>query len=135
MWVAQTEGQTAVAQWMKAGGNLMTVTGAAGGDRYHQPATVISSATGITEVPRPRKMIQWTSKLAAADTGTGDLCGHAGSIFSSRLAIPPHSLLLSWPHEPMRGVEWSLQRSIHRVRRARERDGLHNSRCQAARAV
>ena len=67
------EGQTAVAQWVKAGGSLLTVTGAASGDRYNQPTTVLSSATGIVEAPRPRKMIQWTSKLPAADTGSGEL--------------------------------------------------------------
>jgi hypothetical protein len=67
------EGQTAVAQWVKAGGSLLTVTGAASGDRYNQPTDVLSAATGIAEAPRPRKMIQWTSKLAAADTGSGKL--------------------------------------------------------------
>ena len=60
-------------EWMKDGGNLLTVSGAASGDRYSQPTTVISSATGIVEAPRQRKMIQWTSKLTAVDTGAGDL--------------------------------------------------------------
>ena len=49
-------GQSAVAQWMTAGGNLLTVSGAATGDRYNRPATVISSATGILEAP-PRQML------------------------------------------------------------------------------
>jgi hypothetical protein len=66
------EGQTAVGHWVQAGGNLMTVSGAATGDRYNQPSAVVSSVTGIMEAPpRPRKMIQWTSKLAAVATGTG----------------------------------------------------------------
>lgn len=69
-----TEGQTAVTQWLKKGGNLLTVSGAATGDRYNQPATVISSVTGIEEAPpRPRKMIQWTQTLTAVENITGDL--------------------------------------------------------------
>lgn len=36
------------------------------------PSTVISAATGIMDI-RPRKMIQWTSKLTAVDTAKGDL--------------------------------------------------------------
>eukprot|EP01043_Picozoa_sp_COSAG02_P041179 COSAG02_NODE_3394_length_6814_cov_8.672971_2_plen_1115_part_00 len=67
------EGQTAVVQWVKTGGSLLTVTGAVSGDRYNQPSTVLSSATGIAEAPRPRMMIQWTSQLSAAGMGSGDL--------------------------------------------------------------
>ena len=67
------EGQHAVATWVRAGGSLMTVSGAATGDRYSVPSDVISSATGLAEAPpRPRKMVQWTSTLAAVATGTGD---------------------------------------------------------------
>ena len=74
---------------MEAGGNLLTISGAASGDRYNQPSTIISSATGIVEVPRQRKMIQWTSKLTAVATGTGDLGditanGVRGNVTSSK---------------------------------------------------
>ena len=88
-----TAGQTAVAQWMKADGNLLTVSGAATGDRYNQPATVISLATGILEAPpRPRKMIQWTSTLTAVETATGDLGPHLSPLTTAR---PPPLVPLS----------------------------------------
>eukprot|EP01045_Picozoa_sp_COSAG04_P021128 COSAG04_NODE_2240_length_4467_cov_2.485806_3_plen_521_part_00 len=70
-----SEGQHAIVKWVQGGGNLLTVSGAATGDQYSQPSAVISSATGIVEAPRPRKMIQWTSTLGPSDTGTGDLGG------------------------------------------------------------
>ena len=68
------EGQTAVVRWLRMGGNLLTVSGAATGDRYNQPTTVISSVTGIEEVPpRQRMMIQWTQALTPVEKATGDL--------------------------------------------------------------
>ena len=41
------EGQAAIVQWMKAGGHLLTTMGASTADRYDQPSTLLTTATGI----------------------------------------------------------------------------------------
>jgi len=66
-------GQSAVVKWMKAGGNLMTVSGAAVADEYATPSAVISAATGIAEAPRTRMMIEKTSELSVVANATGEL--------------------------------------------------------------
>ena len=67
------EGQTALVAWLKRGGHLLTVTGAAAGDRYNQPCTVLSSATGIREAARPRITVHDPELLVISANGTGDL--------------------------------------------------------------
>ena len=44
-------------------------------DRYHQPSTVLSDVTGVTEAPRERLMVAWASTLSAVGNGTGTLGG------------------------------------------------------------
>ena len=51
----------------------MTVSGAAVADEYASPTSVISSASGISEAPRPRLMIEKTAELAVVANGTGEL--------------------------------------------------------------
>ena len=67
------EGQAAVAAWLKGGGHLLTVSGAASGDRYNQPCTELSSVTGIREAVRPRVVWEAADDLLLVANGTGDL--------------------------------------------------------------
>jgi hypothetical protein len=67
------EGQAAVAAWLKGGGHLLTVSGAAAYDRYNQPCTVLSSVTGIREAVRPRTVWEHADELVLVANGTGDL--------------------------------------------------------------
>lgn len=46
------EGQRGLVEWVKAGGKLVTVTGAAQRDRYDEPCDILADATGIREQPR-----------------------------------------------------------------------------------
>jgi hypothetical protein len=68
-----TEGQAAIATWMKAGGNVLTLTGAGAYDRYHRPSTTLSDVTGIIEAPRERLMVAYASTLNTVANGTGEL--------------------------------------------------------------
>lgn len=49
-----TTGMVGLRSWVKAGGTLVTTSGAATGDRYNEPSTIISDLAGYTESPRQR---------------------------------------------------------------------------------
>lgn len=66
-------GQAALVKWIKNGGHLMTVTGAAAADEYATPTTTLAKVTGIAEHPRERVMFEETSLLVAIANGTGSL--------------------------------------------------------------
>jgi hypothetical protein len=68
-----TEGLVALADWVQAGGHLLTTAGAAAYDRYHRPSTVLSAVTGFVEAPHERLMVQWSALLKVAATGVGEL--------------------------------------------------------------
>lgn len=59
--------------WVKEGGHLLTVAGAAGHDRYHNPSTVLQAATGIEEAPHQRLMVTNAARLIPVANATGDL--------------------------------------------------------------
>jgi hypothetical protein len=59
-----SEGLTAVARWMRAGGTTMTVNGAATADRYDEPTSILSEATGIEQQPGPRLLIDYSTDCA-----------------------------------------------------------------------
>lgn len=66
------ENALGLAEWVKAGGTLATVSGAGSGDRYGQPCRVLSDLTGIVEAPRPRLLVEKTRDLPTVATGTGN---------------------------------------------------------------
>jgi hypothetical protein len=66
-------GQVALVKWIKNGGHLMTVTGAAAADEYATPTTTLAKATGIAEHPRERVLFEETSWLVTVANGTGSL--------------------------------------------------------------
>ena len=68
-----TEGQQGIAEWVRAGGVLVTVSGAAQRDRYDEPCDVLSQTTGIQEQPRLRLLLADTRALKEAGKGTGRL--------------------------------------------------------------
>ena len=68
-----TEGLVALADWVQAGGHLLTTAGAAAYDRYHRPSKVLSAVTGFVEAPHERLMVQWSALLKVAATGVGEL--------------------------------------------------------------
>lgn len=67
------EGQQAVLRWVKAGGGLLTASGAMANDRYNTPAALLSKATGVVEEPRKRLMTHAASAVKAVATGSGTL--------------------------------------------------------------
>jgi hypothetical protein len=67
------EGQRAIAGWVRAGGTLVTVTGAGTRGRYNEPCPVLSDFTGIAEEPRQRLLVLSLSALAAVGEGQGAL--------------------------------------------------------------
>ncbi|MCY3021136.1 MAG: beta-galactosidase trimerization domain-containing protein [Planctomycetota bacterium] len=46
------EGQKGIAEWLKAGGFLVTTDNAAVRDRYNEPCSILADATGIQQKPR-----------------------------------------------------------------------------------
>ena len=65
------ENQQALAAWVRAGGTLVTVSGAAAGDRYDEPCDVLARATGIAEQPRERLLLADVANLKIAGKGDG----------------------------------------------------------------
>jgi len=65
------ENQRGLIEWVKAGGILVTVSGAATRDRYDEPCRWIDEASGVTEAPRKRLLIQQTRRLPDLGTGQG----------------------------------------------------------------
>jgi len=60
------EGQRELGAWVKRGGSLVTVTGAACGDRYNEPCSVLAEATGVREEPRKRMLVSNAAALKPA---------------------------------------------------------------------
>ncbi len=73
------EAQHGVAEWVKAGGTLVTVSGAAAQDRYNEPCKVLSDATGVREEPRQRMNIADISDLKDVARGKGQ-AGEFGAL-------------------------------------------------------
>ncbi len=67
------EGQQGIVDWARAGGTLLTVSGAGQRDRYDEPCVVLSEATGIQEQPRPRLLVADTRMLKEVGKGRGKL--------------------------------------------------------------
>ncbi len=60
------EGQRGLVEWVKAGGALVTVSGAGQRDRYDEPCTVLSEGLGVKEEPRERLLVANTNSLKSA---------------------------------------------------------------------
>jgi len=86
------EGQKGLAEWVQAGGALITVDGAGSRDRYNEPADVLAKALGIEQKPRPPLNVKKVSQLRPAATGKagdaaftakglrGEIVRHAGTV-------------------------------------------------------
>jgi hypothetical protein len=64
-----------LAQWVNAGGVLVTITGAATADRYDEPSTALSDATGVRERPRQRLMVPNLDAMKEIGEVSGELGG------------------------------------------------------------
>eukprot|EP01048_Picozoa_sp_COSAG05_P009705 COSAG05_NODE_811_length_7176_cov_2.226791_4_plen_391_part_00 len=71
------EAQGALGRWVKAGGHLLTVAGAAASDRYGQSAAAtkgsLAELSGLREAPMERLLVAQSSKLRAVAKGSGAL--------------------------------------------------------------
>ena len=67
------KGLSALLAWVRSGGHLLTMPGAAAYDRYHRPSSALHKATGVSEEPRQRQMINSASRLVPVANGTGEL--------------------------------------------------------------
>jgi hypothetical protein len=83
------QGLQAITTWVRNGGTLVTVPGAATRDRYDDPTTVLSSFTGINEQPRERSLVPDLSALPVAGT--------VQSPFGTLTAIGPRGPLAATP--------------------------------------
>ncbi|MBM4040938.1 MAG: hypothetical protein FJ290_20760 [Planctomycetes bacterium] len=79
------EEQRGIASWARAGGTLVTVTGAGARDRYDEPCPILSRLTGIEEAPRERLLVGNLASLKPVGKVRGgnseaDAIGVRGSI-------------------------------------------------------
>ena len=81
-------GQQGLATWLRAGGVLVTVSGTAAGDRYHEPCDLLSAATGVVEAPRERLTIEHANRLAAVGAVAGEWGGWTA--FGMRGVVKSH---------------------------------------------
>lgn len=63
------EGQQGIAAWVRLGGTLVRVSGAGNRDRYDEPCSILSDASGIDEQQRDRLLIANTKSLPIAGSG------------------------------------------------------------------
>jgi hypothetical protein len=84
-----TEAQAALAEWVKAGGTLVTVSGAAAYDRYHQPDSTLRAALGLPTAGRDRLLVPDVRKLPEVAQGTGQ--AGAFTAFGARDALAANS--------------------------------------------
>jgi hypothetical protein len=67
------EGQQGLLAWVRGGGTLVTLAGAAQRDRYDEACTLLHDATGIHQEPRPRLLVADARTLLQTGKGTGKL--------------------------------------------------------------
>jgi hypothetical protein len=68
------ENQKSLVEWMRVGGTVVTVSGAAARDRFDQPCDVLERAIGTVEQPRERLLVADVASLKSIGTGNG-VCG------------------------------------------------------------
>jgi hypothetical protein len=68
------ENQQSLADWVRAGGTLATVSGAATLDRYNEPSDVLAKEVGIAAPRRERLLVANLESLATVGKGDGQ-CG------------------------------------------------------------
>ncbi len=68
------EGQRGLAEWVKGGGTLVTVSGAGTHDRYDEPSSLLAESFGIADPPRDRLLVANTKSLPDVAKGNGT-CG------------------------------------------------------------
>jgi hypothetical protein len=67
------ERQSGLADWVRQGGMLVTVSGAASKDRYNEPCDTLARATGIAEQPRERMLVADVRKLNVVGKASGKI--------------------------------------------------------------
>jgi len=67
------ECQEALADWVKRGGTLVTVSGAATRDRYDEPLDLLRKVRGLSEKERPRVVVPLVSHLDKAGVVAGEV--------------------------------------------------------------
>jgi hypothetical protein len=72
------EGQRGLAEWVRGGGTLVTVSGAGAHDRYDEPCAVLAELSGVRERPRERLLVADARSLKEVDHGKG-----AGGAFTA----------------------------------------------------
>jgi hypothetical protein len=65
------EGQEGMLAWVREGGTLVTVAGAAARDRYDEPCDVFRTLSGIAEEPHTRLLVADTRTLQQVGRGQG----------------------------------------------------------------
>ncbi len=65
------ESQQSIADWVRAGGTLVTVSNAGTHDRYDEPCPILSCLTGLEEQPRKRLLVANTNALKLVGTVEG----------------------------------------------------------------
>jgi hypothetical protein len=86
------ERQQALADWVRGGGTVVMVPGAASRDRYDEPSTVFTSAAGLTERPRERFLLPGLEALFPSGKGRG--------LYGEFTAYGPRGTLVAPPATP-----------------------------------
>src|SRR5262249_32178471 len=82
------EGQSGMIDWVRAGGTLVTVSGAAARDRYDEMTTVFGDLTGIREDPRERRLVENAAALPAAAQGDAHFGAFTGMVWRGSVPAP-----------------------------------------------
>ena len=65
------EFQRGLVEWVKAGGSVVTTSGAGTADRYDQPCKIMGQELGMAEEPRERLVAEWWSNVEESGKGSG----------------------------------------------------------------
>ena len=109
------EGQRALAAWVRGGGTLVTVSGAAAYDRYDDPCDELRQALGIVEEPRPRLLVTGLAQLSVVGMGDGAQGAFAAVGARGRLTAEPAEIVGRFADASPAVVERRVDRgrSIH----------------------
>ena len=90
------EFQKGLAEWVKQGGTLVTVSGAAASDRYDEPCAILADATGIHEERRQRLLIPGhAADLKPAAKGKAAHGAFASIGVAGKMKAPPDAAVLA----------------------------------------
>ncbi len=87
------EAQSGMLAWVREGGTLVTVAGAAARDRYDEPCDVFRTGSGIAEAPRTRLLVADTRALPEVGHGRGSQGEFTALVVRSRLEEPAEGVV------------------------------------------